>query len=123
MKKILIADDSPFIRKALKAVITQRFAKEFRIVQADTGPKIVQSFKKEKPDLVFLDIVMPNGEEEGVKVLQQLHRLAANTPVVMITAVSHQAMMEHCKELGAVGYVVKPFDDDEIADLVGKYLR
>ena len=66
-KKILIADDSLFMRKVLKDILSKK--SEYEIVEANSGANTEQQFKKEKPDLVLLDIIMPDGEEEGIRVL------------------------------------------------------
>jgi two-component system chemotaxis response regulator CheY len=118
MKKILIADDSMFMRMTLKGSLP----KDYEIVEADSGTKALELFEKEKPDLVLLDIVMPAGEEEGIDALQKIMKSDPKACVVMITAVGQDAIMDQCKKLGAKEYIVKPFDEKRIADVVQKYL-
>ena len=97
-KKILIADDSLFMRKILKDIL----ADKYEIVEAATGLEAEQQFKEEKPDLILLDIIMPEGEEEGIKVLQKIRKTNPKSQVVMITAVGQDTIIEECKKLGAI---------------------
>ena len=118
MKKILIADDSLFMRKMLKDILSERY----EIVEAESGAKAVKQFKKEKPDLALLDIIMPEGEEEGLRVLQEIIKINPKVQVVMVTCVGQDAIREECKKLGAKDYIVKPFGKKQVVETVGKYL-
>jgi len=117
-KKILIVDDSLFMRMILR----NNLIKEYEIVEADSGVEALKQFEKEKPDLVLLDIVMPQGEEEGIKVLEEIMKNDPQAQVVMITAVGQEAIIEECKKLGAKDYIVKPFDEERVNEMVEKYL-
>ena len=117
-KKILIADDSLFMRMTLR----NNLPEEYEIVEADSGAGALAQFEKEKPDLVLLDIVMPEGEEEGVRVLKEIMKNDPKAQVVMITAVGQEAIIEECKEIGAKDYIVKPFDEKQVTETVEKYL-
>lgn len=117
-KKILIADDSLFMRKMLKDTLS----KKYEIVEAESGAKALAQYGKEKPDLVLLDIIMPEGEEEGLRVLQEIRKTNPKACVVMITAVGQDMIIEECKKLGARDHIVKPFDEKQVAEMVEKYL-
>lgn len=117
-KKILIADDSLFMRRILKDILSDKY----NIIEAESGAKAEQQFKKEEPDLVLLDIIMPGGEEEGIKVLQKIRKANPKAKVVMITAVGQDSTIEECKKLGAVDYIIKPFDREEVINIVQKHL-
>jgi len=118
MSKILIADDSLFMRRILKDILSE----EYKVVEADSGAKALEQFEKEHPDLVLLDIVMPEGEEEGVTVLRSIIEKNPEAQVVMITAVGQDAIIEECRRLGAKDYIVKPFDAKKVAETVEKCL-
>jgi len=118
MKKILIADDSMFMRMTLR----NNLPKEYEIIEAASGAEALKQFKEQKPDLVLLDIVMPEGEEEGINVLRKIMKSDPKACVVMITAIGQDVIMDQCKKLGAKDYIVKPFDETEVAETVGKYL-
>ena len=118
MKKILIADDSLFMRMTLK----NHLPKGYEVVEADSGAKALKLFQEEKPDLVLLDIVMPEGEEEGIRVLREIMKNEPQACVVMITAVGQETIIEECNKLGARDYIVKPFDEKQVVDTVQKHL-
>ncbi len=118
MKKILIADDSLFMRMTLK----DNLPDGYEVVEADSGAKALEQFKNEKPDMVLLDIVMPEGEQEGVKVLREIMKSDPQACVVMITAVGQEAIIEECKKAGARDYIIKPFDEKQVAETVQKCL-
>ncbi len=117
-KKILVADDSLIMRMTLR----NNLPEEYEIVEADSGAKALEQFQKEKPDLVLLDIVMPQGEEEGIRVLKEIMKNDPQAQIVMITAVGQEAIIEECKEIGAKDYIVKPFDEKQVTETVEKYL-
>lgn len=119
MKKILIVDDSLFMRKVLKDILPDKH----KIVEADSGAKALEQYIKVKPDLVLLDIIMPEGEEEGITVLKKMMKANPRTQVVMITAVGQDAIVQECKKLGAKDYIVKPFDDKKVVEIVDKYVK
>ena len=118
MKKILIIDDSMFMRMTLR----NNLPKECEVIEADSGVTALKQFEEQKPDLVLLDIVMPEGEEEGISVLQKIMKSDPNACVVMITAIGQDLIIDQCKKLGAKDYIVKPFDEAVVAETVAKYL-
>jgi len=118
MSKILIADDSLFMRKILKDILSE----DYKVVEADSGAKALEQFEKEKPDLILLDIIMPKGEEEGVRVLRSIIEKDPEAQVVMITAIGQEAIIEECRKLGAKDYIVKPFDAKMVDETVEKCL-
>lgn len=118
MSKILIADDSLFMRRILKDILSEHY----EIVEAKSGAKALEQFEKENPDLVLLDIIMPEGEEEGVMVLRSIIEKNPEAQVVMITAVGQDAIIDRCRKLGAKDYIVKPFDTKLVTETAEKYL-
>lgn len=117
-EKILIADDSLFMRKVLSDMLSPKYD----IVEADSAQKAEQLFKKEKPDMTLLDIIMPEGEEAGISVLKKIKKADSKAKVIMITAIGQDTIMEECKKLGATDYITKPFDNQKILKTVAKYL-
>lgn len=109
--KILIAEDSAFMRKVLVDILT---AGGFNSVfEASDGKEALDIYEREKPDLVLLDLIMPN--IDGMDVLKQIG-FAAN--VMVITAVNQQKSLDKATELGAKDYIVKPFDRRQVLDKV-----
>ncbi|MEE8179634.1 MAG: response regulator [bacterium] len=122
MKKILIADDSLFMRKVLTDILSSK-PDEYKLLEASSGKSALELFKKGKPDLILLDIIMPEGEEAGINVLRQVMKTDPEAKVVMITAVGQELVIEECKKLGAKDYIIKPFDEKQVNGTVEKYLR
>ena len=122
MKKILIADDSLFMRKVLTDILSSK-PDEYKLLEARSGKSALELFKKEKPDLILLDIIMPECEEAGIKVLRTVMKTNPETKVIMITAVGQGLVIEECKKLGAKDYIIKPFDENQVIKTVEKYLR
>jgi two-component system chemotaxis response regulator CheY len=121
MKKILIVDDSLFMRMVLKGILS-KMEGEYETLEADSGTKALELLKRVKPDLVLLDVIMPEGEEEGVRVLQTIMKNDPESKVVMITAVGQDPVVEQCKKLGAKDYIIKPFDEEQVIETVRKAL-
>jgi len=106
-KKILIIDDEQDLLDFVKLRLE---ANNYSVVTALDGEEGLSLFKKERPDLVLLDILMP--KLDGFQVCQKLKAdpLTKNIPVVMLTAVDRENDIMQSKHLGANGYIVKPFD-------------
>ncbi len=121
MKKILIVDDSLFMRMVLKGILS-KIEGEYETVEADSGSKALELLKRAKPDLVLLDIIMPEGEEEGVRVLQTIMKNDPERKVIMITAVGQDPVVEQCKKLGAKDYIIKPFDEEQVIETVRRVI-
>lgn len=122
MSKILVVDDSLFMRKVIFNIL-QTIDDKFQLLEASSGKSALLLFKTENPDLILLDIVMPDSEEEGVTVLKKIMKIDPEAKVVMITAVGQDMIIEECKKLGAKDYIVKPFSENKIAVTVKKYLK
>jgi DNA-binding NtrC family response regulator len=114
--KILIADDSEYHRATLQQIIPQKYS----IVEADSGTEARSMFDKENPDVVLLDIVMPEGEEEGVEVLRALKKKKPDLKVIMISAIGANRVTEECKKLGVTEYIEKPFDKQQVLSALEK---
>lgn len=126
MKKILITDDSLFMRNVLKDILVKALGApekgSCKILEAASGDEALKQFKREKPDLILLDIIMPEGEDEGIRVLRTVMKSDPNQRVIMITAVGQDVMKEKCKKLGAMDYIMKPFDEELVVETVRKQL-
>ena len=114
---ILIADDSAFMRNYLKRALKQ--AQVAKIVEAKDGQEVVVKYKEEKPDLVFLDIMMPN--KDGIDALKEIKKLVPDSNVIMCTSVGQEKIIKECVDAGANDFITKPFKPDEIVTVVKKY--
>lgn len=116
MAKILIADDSAFMRTVLKNILIK--AGFTNILEAKDGVEAVEKYDNENPDILLLDIIMPN--LDGLGVLQKLRFKKAN--VIVVSAVGQEKMVNEAKSLGAIDFIIKPFDADNVVQAVKKIL-
>ena len=111
--RILIADDEPIIRLDLRELLTSL---GYDVVgEAADGRTAVELARKLKPDLVILDIKMP--EVDGIDAAEVLHRERL-APVVLLTAYSERELVERARRAGVAGYLVKPFRESEIMPVI-----
>lgn len=118
MAKIIVADDSVFMRKLIGGIL--RTAGYTDIIEAGDGDDALKKFSDEKPDLVLLDIIM--GGKNGIDVLTEILKIEPNAKVVMVSAVGQEYLVKKAMGIGAKGFIVKPFKDEEIISVVNKYL-
>ena len=116
MAKILIGDDSAFMRKILKNILTKEGYTD--ISEASNGEEIVEKFKKEKPNLVLLDIIMER--KDGIETLKEITKIDKNAKVIMVSAVGQDQMVKEAVTLGAEDYIVKPFNTSKVVSAVKK---
>lgn len=114
-KKILIVDDSAFMRKVLRDIFESAGYTNFS--EAANGKEAIEKFNSEHPSIVFLDIIMP--DINGMDVLRAIGR---DGKIVVVSAVGQKEMVEEAKSLGAIDYVVKPFDRDQVLERAQKFL-
>jgi two-component system chemotaxis response regulator CheY len=88
------------------------------IIEAVNGNQSVEKFKSEKPDLMLLDIIMP--EKDGIEVVKEVVPLGAK--VIMISAVGQDDMINQAKSLGILSYIIKPFEENQVIDEVKRAL-
>jgi two-component system, chemotaxis family, chemotaxis protein CheY len=112
MSKILIAEDSQFMRNVLKDILS-----DYKIVETSNGKEALEKYQSEKPDLVLLDIIMP--EVDGIEVLKSIGKEAK---VIVISAVGQEKMVEEAKNLGALDYIIKPFENEKILEKIKEVL-
>jgi two-component system chemotaxis response regulator CheY len=117
-KRILITDDALFMRVTLKNILSQN---GFEVVgEAQNGVESVELYKKLKPDLVTMDITMP--ELDGIGALKQIKDHDPSAVVVMCTAMGQKNMVVEAIQAGAKDFIVKPFQPDRVLEAVNKLL-
>jgi diguanylate cyclase (GGDEF)-like protein len=118
-KKILIIDDSPFFRGQLKLTLS----KEYDVIEAGTGAEGFDAVKRDKPDLVLLDVVLP--DFSGFEICRILRDSESNNlmPIIMITSQDAQEDILVGLELGADDYVKKPFNERELLSRIKNIFR
>ena len=116
--KILLVDDAPIIRLKLKNVLVK--AGITIVGEANNGQEAIDKFKELKPDLMTMDIVMPI--KDGIQALEEILTFDKSAKVVMVTAIDQRDSLMKAIRLGAVDYIVKPFDDARVLEAIGKAL-
>ena len=113
-KKILIADDETGIRLTVGRILD----KDYVVLEAANGEEAVEIAKGQKPDLILMDLIMP--KMDGYAACSQIKADEATKgiPVVILTAVGHELNKKFATEMGAEGYITKPFNIQELMDVI-----
>jgi two-component system chemotaxis response regulator CheY len=115
-KNILICDDAAFMRMMIKDILTKN---GYTVVgEAENGAKAVEKYKELTPDLVLMDITMP--EMSGIDALKHIKASNAGAQVIMCSAMGQQAMVIESIQSGAKDFIVKPFNADRVLEAVKK---
>ncbi|MDP4181004.1 MAG: response regulator [Bacillota bacterium] len=112
--KVLICDDSILIRKKLKDCLLELGCSE--VLEALDGQKAVDIYKKEKPDLVFMDIVMPI--KNGIEAIKEIIEFDKNAKVVIASSSGTKTHLRQALEAGAYEFVQKPLDENQIKNII-----
>lgn len=117
-KKILIVDDATFMRIKLRDILEKN---GYEVVgEAENGIQAVDKFKELKPDVVTLDITMP--EMDGIEALKQIKEIDADSKVLMCSAMGQQSMVMDAIRAGALDFIVKPFDTERVVKALDKVI-
>ena len=115
-KNILICDDAAFMRMMIKDILTKN---GYNIVgEAENGAKAVEKYNELNPDLVLMDITMP--EMDGIEALKKIKASDPNASIIMCSAMGQQAMVIESIQSGAKDFIVKPFQADRVLEAVQK---
>ncbi|HOS69237.1 MAG TPA: response regulator [Bacillota bacterium] len=115
---ILIVDDAAFMRMMIKDVLSKN---GFEISgEAENGAKAIEKFKETNPDLVIMDITMP--EVDGIQAVKEIKKINNAAKVIMCSAMGQQAMVIEAIQAGAKDFIVKPFQAERIIEAVKKVL-
>ena len=116
MARVLIVDDAAFMRMMIKDILEKN---GFEVIgEANNGLKAVEFYKKEKPDIVTMDITMP--EMDGLEALREIKKIDPGASVVMVSALGQEARMKEAIIYGAKGFIVKPFKEEMLISALSK---
>jgi len=117
MKKVLVVDDALFMRVSIKKTLIEH---DFEVVgEAVNGFDAIEKYKELRPDIVTMDITMP--ELTGIDALKAIMEFDANAKIVMITALGQEEMVRQAIVLGAKSFIVKPFKEEQIVSTLNKF--
>ncbi|MBO2945745.1 response regulator [Paenibacillus sp. F411] len=116
--RILIVDDAAFMRMMIRDILTKN---GFEVVgEAQDGAQAIEKFKELRPDLITMDITMP--EMDGIAALKEIKKNDPNAKVIMCSAMGQQAMVIDAIQAGAKDFIVKPFQADRVIEAINKTL-
>ncbi|MEF2965202.1 response regulator [Paenibacillus sp. M1] len=116
--RILIVDDAAFMRMMIRDILTKN---GFEVVgEAQDGAQAIEKFKELRPDLITMDITMP--EMDGIAALKEIKKQDPNAKVIMCSAMGQQAMVIDAIQAGAKDFIVKPFQSDRVIEAINKTL-
>ncbi|UOR12607.1 response regulator [Halobacillus amylolyticus] len=119
MARILIVDDAKFMRATLTNILQK--AQHHVVGEAENGKEAVEMFHELNPDLVTMDITMP--EMSGLDALKQIKSAFKGAKVIMCSAMGQQKMVVEAIEMGAKDFIVKPFDEPHVLEAIERVLN
>jgi len=116
-KKVVIVDDELYIRR----LVSNALSREYTVLEASDGEEGLNVIRTWKPDLILMDVLMPN--LDGYTACYEIKKDEATRaiPVVMLTGIGHELNKKLAQEMGADGYITKPFDLQDLLDTVKQY--
>ncbi len=118
MANILVVDDAAFMRMMVKDILVKGGHQV--IGEAANGVEAIDQYDKLKPDLVTMDITMP--EMEGIEALKRIKQVHPNAKIIMCSAMGQQGMVVQAIQAGAKDFIVKPFQPDRVLEAIQKVL-
>lgn len=118
MARILIVDDAKFMRMTLSNILTK--ANHEVVGEAENGREAVEKYHELQPDLVTLDITMP--EMSGLEAMKAIKKDFPQAKVIMCSAMGQQKMVVESIEAGAKDFIVKPFDEGRVLEAINRVL-
>lgn len=120
MKKILIIDDSAFMRGVLKDVLQ---SDDIKFYEADGKDNALKQLKKVHPQLILLDIVMKNSETEGLEFIKEIKNYFDVNKIIIISSVGQAFLQEEIEKLGIQWFIQKPFEEEVVKEKVKQALQ
>ena len=117
-KRILIADDEPNIR----SVVARMLDKDYVVLEATNGEEAVDIAGREKPDIILMDLMMPQMDGYTACSLIKADQATKMIPIIILTAIDHESNRKFAMEMGADGYITKPFTPQVLADAINPLL-
>jgi two-component system chemotaxis response regulator CheY len=116
VKRAMVVDDSPYIQKELSKILEKHGCQV--VATASNGLEAVKKYRDLKPDFVTLDLVMP--QMGGIQTLVLLKKIDPGAVVIMVSSMSGKDKILECAHAGASHYILKPFEEDKVAEVLDK---
>lgn len=109
MSIVMIVDDNQFVRQRLSKLLS---GSGYEVVEAEDGDKAVRAYSSKRPDIVLMDIVMP--QKDGLQALAEIRRFDPLAKVIVLTALNQQSVAVQAVQLGAKDFLTKPIVPDRL---------
>ncbi len=119
MASVMIIDDSDAIRMVLKDILA--IGRHNMVAETSNGIEAINEYIKKKPDIVLLDMAMP--KKDGLTVLKEIIGFNPKAKVIMISASDNQDTVKECMKAGALAYILKPFNFQDVIDMINKIVK
>ena len=119
-KKVLVVDDAAFIRNRIKKVV-EKIEYANVIGEASNGDDAVTLYKELKPDLVTMDLIMP--QSDGVKAIEEIMKYDKKAKIVVISAMGQEITITDALDKGAKEYIKKPFKEEDVYRTIERFLK
>ncbi len=117
-KKVLIVDDEPNVRRLSRTILS----KNFIVFEAEDGKQAIDIANTQKPDVILMDMMMP--KMDGLTACHAIKKDPAtkSIPIIMVTAIGFELNIKLSQQMGASGYVTKPFTSQELLNKIAQFL-
>ncbi|MGM5487478.1 MAG: response regulator [Nanobdellota archaeon] len=117
MAKVMVVDDSKLIKRMVRDIAEKQ---QCTVTEASNADEAVRKYKDEKPDMVFMDIML--GTKNGIEALKEIREFDEKAIVIICTSIiGQEEVIEKAYKFGASEYITKPFSDEEIEDIIKRY--
>ncbi len=118
-KGVMIVDDAQFTRNILKSIINK--TKNVEVVgEASNGNEAIALYKKLKPDLVTMDLVMP--EKGGIETIEELLKIDKSATIIVVSALGQEALVLEAAKKGAKDFIQKPFKNEQVIEVMERLI-
>jgi two-component system chemotaxis response regulator CheY len=117
--KVLVVDDAIFMRKMISEILEENGMEV--VGESDTGLGAVEKYQELQPDLVTMDIIMP--EMNGIDAVRKIMAVNSNAKIVMCSALGQQALVQEAIAAGAKDFLIKPFNPSRVIEVLNKVLN
>lgn len=118
MKRVLIVDDAAFMRMAIRTILERN---GFEVVgEAENGMEGIKKYKETRPDVVTMDITMP--ELAGIDAMKIIMSLDPRAKIIMISAMGQEVMVKEAIIQGAKSFIIKPIKEDHVVQTINRVL-
>ena len=119
MKKILIVDDEPGVRLTLSRIL----GKKYTVLEATNGEEAIKIAHEQIPDFILMDLLMPKMDGYTACSKIKTHPQTMKIPVFILTAIGHELNKKYAEEMGADGYITKPFTKQDLLSTVSQLVK